>query len=95
MQGVLSLFVLVALLNGAYGFRPLRINRGAMMHRAAGTRDTSINDEITTLPTSASELSLKSLRLAIATSLVGLLAIQGVALARDNEGTKTDKKFGE
>ena len=65
------------------------------MHRAAGTRDTGINDELTALPTSASASPLKSLRLAVATSLVGLLAIQGVALARDNEGTKTDKKFGE
>jgi hypothetical protein len=93
MRNALIAIVLLAICNGACGFRQLRIHRAVMLHHAVGTPD--INDGIATAPTSISASSIKSLRLFVATSVLGLLALQGAAFAKDNEGTKTDKKFGE
>ena len=42
----------------------------------------------------ASSPSIKSFQLVVASSLVGLFACQGVVFAKDNEGTKQDKRFG-
>ena len=94
LQIALIAIVLITLSSGVCGFRQLRIHRHALQYAAQRTHHDN-NLDIVTSPTSLSMSSLKSLRLVVATSLVGLLALQGTALAKDNEGTKTDKKFGE
>ena len=43
----------------------------------------------------ASTSPIKSLQLVVASSLVGLFSCQGMVLAKGDEGTKTDKKFGK
>ena len=91
LQIALIAIVLITLSGGVCGFRQIRIHRHAL--RYAAHHDNNV--DIVMSPTSLTMSSLKSLRLVVATSLAGLLALQGTALARDNEGTKTDKKFGE
>ena len=80
----LPLFLVVAffLLCTAFSLRPQ-----PFFQRQVRTTTSSTTALLASSP-------IKSLQLVVASSLVGLFACQGMVLAKGDEGTKTDKKFG-